>query len=98
MLSEKLKTISENYKGLTKEEVDELTIENIFMKLVNDMEGFAHIGNRKYRIFKNYEHQYAFDDADIKPKIIRRLVAEGFVVNTGKQGGIFGLSYTDIDW
>ena len=36
MLSEKLKTISENYKGLTKEEVDELTIENIFMKLVND--------------------------------------------------------------
>lgn len=101
MLCNDFRQMAINSRSLSVDETNQLTLEDLYQRLLADMKGMAHIGSTSFRIFIDQYRQYGLDDdtPKIKASIIRKLEDDGFTVDSGKTGGwVFGLSYIEVRW
>lgn len=101
MLRDDFRQMAIKSKTMSVDETNQLSLEDIYERLIVDMKGMAHIGATSFRIFVDQYRHYGLDDdtPKIKSAILKKLEEDGFTVNAGKTGFlVFGLPYIEVLW
>lgn len=96
--AQELRSLSEESKRKSKEELDKFAVDNMYEQLLCVMKSMTVFGHTKYKLTQTEELIYGLDEDWIRKEILSKLMVDGFVVNRGSSGWMSRIDFLQISW